>query len=503
MAATSAGMVARGNRVKPELNEILTRAVELMSEAVLLTEIENGHEKVIFVNHAFERLTGYSIEELEGQDAAILDLPDLKSLPQTLSFCEGNGLPEETFFCRKDGTSFLDRIHKSRYRIGNKLYTLQVHTDVTQQRETENRFVLAQKREAGSHLVSGLAHDFNNLLTAILVYSGLMAPKAKHDAQIQRYLGEIRGAAERGAQVVAELMNLGREDSAEPELIDLGELVRRSNDLLKRILREDVKLKVEVQSDLHRVRVHAGRIQQVLLNLGINAKDAMPKGGDFLLRISNQEPPQNGDEPTPETWVSIEVKDNGTGMDSDTCANLFKPFFSTKGKDRGNGLGLFTSRTIIEHYGGRISVESAIGKGTVFKILLPAVLPEKPSATAKATLLLVESEEAARRSLNAALSQRGYKVLPAANSNQALTVAQSYSGDIALLLASIHSPGTGGPKLGKEILKLRPEIKVLFMCPQNNGSHRPTENGRDFVKKPFSPSVLVHKIEEVLSKPAK
>lgn len=489
--------------MKPELNEILTRAVEVLSEAVLLTEIENGQERIIFVNHAFELLTGYSMEELEGRDPAILGGRDREGLPQALSFCEGGELPRETFLFRKNGTSFLGRIRKSRYRIGNKLYSVQLHADITQQRELENRFVLAQKREAGSHLVSGLAHDFNNLLTAILVYSGLMGPKVKQDAQVQRYLDEIRGAAERGAQVVAQLMNLGREDSAEPELIELGELVRQSDDLLKRILREDVRLKVEVQSDLHRVRVHAGRIQQVLLNLGINAKDAMPKGGDFLIRLSNQESPRDGDEPTPGNWVSIEVKDNGTGMDSDTCANLFKPFFSTKGKDRGNGLGLFTSRTIIEHYGGRISVESEIGTGTVFKILLPAVLPGKPSAAAKATLLLVESEETARRSLDAALSQRGYKVLPAANSNQALAVAQSYSGDIALLLANLYSPGAGGPKLGRKILKVRPEIKLLFMCRQNNGSRRPTENGGDFVKRPFSPSVLVHKIEEVLSKPAR
>lgn len=488
--------------MKAELNEIVTRAVEVFPEAVLLTEIENGQEKVIFVNHSFERLTGYSMEELEGQAPTILDGPDLESLRQVLSSCDGDEFPRETVLCRKNGTSFIDRIRKSRYRMGNKMYSLQVHTDVTQQREIENRFLLAQKREAGSHLVSGLAHDFNNLLTAILVYSGLMEPKVKDDAQGERYLGEIRGAAERGAQVVSELMNLGREDSAEPKLIDLGELVGQSNDLLKRILREDIRLKVEVQPELHRVRVPAGRIQQVLLNLGINAKDAMPQGGDFLIRLANQESPKDEDEPAQGNWVSIEVKDNGTGMDSDTCANLFKPFFSTKGKGRGNGLGLFTSRTIIEHYGGRISVESEIGKGTVFKILLPAVLPEKPSAAAKVTLLLVESEDAARRSLDATLSQRGYKVLPAANSDQALAVAQSYSGDIALLLANVHRPDAG-PNLEKKILKVRPEIKVLFMCPQNNGSHGPTENGGGFARKPFSPAVLFHKIEEIISKPVK
>jgi len=368
----------------------------------------------------------------------------------------------------------------------------------------ENRFVLAQKREASSHLVSGLAHDFNNLLTAILVYSGLMTPKLKDDPLLRRYTDEIRGAAEQGAQLVAELMNLGRGDSAEPELVDLGQLVGQTTDLLKRILGEDIRVKTQIQSDLLKVRVHAGRMQQVLLNLGINAKDAMPKGGDFFIRLSNQKSlPGQQDQSSLERCVSIEVQDSGTGMDGDTCTNLFKPFFSTKGKGKGTGLGLFTARTIIEHYRGRISVESEIGKGTVFKILLPAVSPEPTSAAAKATLLLVENKEAVRRSLGATLSQRGYKVLPAANSNQALAVAHSYSGKIALLLANIHTPGTGSPRLGKKILKVRPEIKLLFMGHRNNGSKRSVGSGRDFVKKPFSPSVLVHKIEEVLNRPSR
>ena len=490
--------------MKPELKKILDRAVVLLSEAVLLTEIKDGQERVIFANPAFERLTGYSAKELAGWDWAAICSPEPENLPQIPAFSAGDERQRERVLRRKDGTCFLDRISISKYAAGKKLYSLQVHADVTQEREIENRFVLAQKREASSHLVNGLAHDFNNLLTAILVYSGLMAPKLKDDAKLDRYLGEIRGAAEQGAQLVAELMNLGRADSAEPELVDLGQLVGQTTDLLRRILGEDVRLNTQIQPDLHKVRVHAGRIQQVLLNLGINAKDAMPRGGDLLIRLSNQKSlPGGKDQPALERCVSMEVRDSGTGMDGDTCASLFKPFFSTKGKGKGTGLGLFTARTIIEHYRGRIRGESESGKGTIFKILLPAVPADSTSAATKATLLLVENKEAVRRSLGATLSQRGYKVLPAANSNQALAVAHSYSGKIALLLANIHGPGTGGPKLGKRILKVRPEIKLLFMAHQNNGSRRSAENRRDFVKKPFSPSVLVHKIEEVLNRPSR
>ncbi|HEY6253376.1 MAG TPA: ATP-binding protein [Candidatus Angelobacter sp.] len=490
--------------MKPEIVEILACALQLLPEAVLLTEIEDGSERIIYLNQAFTGLTGYSIDDLREQALTALCDPETAISPQPQSPSSGQGLAWEIVLRRKDGTHFRDRIAANQCRIGSKLYSVQVHADVTHQREIENRFVLAQKREATGHLVSGLAHDFNNLLTAILVYSGLMAPKLKNDAKLERYMDEIRGAAEQGAQVVAELMNLGREDAAEPGLVDLGELVRQTSDLLKRILGEDIRLSTAVGPNLHKVRVHEGRIQQVLLNLGINAKDAMPRGGDLLIQLSNQKAPAVGSDPSPgSSYVVMEVKDSGTGMDGVTCASIFRPFFSTKGKGKGTGLGLFTARTIVEHYQGRISVDSEPGKGATFKIVLPAASSPVPPVNSKATLLLVEDEEASRRSLDATLSLRGYKVLPAADSSQALQVAQSYSGEIALLLANIRMPGAAGAKLGKEILKVRPEIKLLFMCGQNNGSHRFTGDGRDFLKKPFTPSVLVHKIEEVLNRPSK
>lgn len=487
--------------MKPETTDVLARAVQLLPEAVLLTEVQDGAERVIFANQAFERLTGYSAEDLIGQNPGVLSTLETKSLQGLQSSISDEAPLREAVVRRKDGTHFQDRITVSQYRINEKLYSVQVHTDVTQQKEIENRFVLAQKREATGHLVSGLAHDFNNLLTAILVYAGLMAPKLKDNAQLDRYLNEIRGAAERGAQVVAELMNLGREDTAEPGLVDLGELVTQTSDLLKRVLREDIQFRTAIAPNLHKVKVHEGRIQQVLLNLGINAKDAMPLGGDLLIQLSNQEGPAMETEPS--SYVLLEVKDSGTGMDSETCANVFKPFFSTKGKGKGTGLGLFTARTIIEHYRGRIWVESDPGKGANFKILLPAAPPVALPAGGKATLLLVEGEAMARQSLEATLSLRGYKVLPVADSNQALEVAQSFSGEISLMLATIRTSDVADIKLGTEILKIRPEIKLLFMCEQSNGAHRSTGDGSDFLDTPFTPSVLVHKIEEVLNKPAR
>jgi two-component system, cell cycle sensor histidine kinase and response regulator CckA len=370
--------------LKPEITEILACAVQLLPEAVLLTEIEAGLEKIIFVNQAFERLSGFTRDELAGQDLAMLYPPESRNLHcQSLPSC-GAQAASESVLHRKDGTPFQARITTSHWRQQERWYSVQVHADITQQKEIENRFLLAQKREATGHLVSGLAHDFNNLLTAILVYSGLMTPKLKDNPQLERYLAEIRAAAENGAQLVAELMNLGRQDAAQPMLADLGELILQTSDLLKRVLGEDIRFSTAIEPNLHKVKLQEGRIQQVLLNLGINAKDAMPKGGELLIRISNHRTSSAETELEPGSYVLVEVKDSGTGMDSETCGNIFKPFFSTKGRGKGTGLGLFTARTIVEHYHGRIFVESEPGKGATFKIFLPAADSAAPAIGAKA-----------------------------------------------------------------------------------------------------------------------
>jgi len=362
--------------VDREITEVLALGLKFLSEAVLLTETQSGLETVIFVNQAFERLSGYSLEELRERGLMLLrgsetDRQALRGLLHPSFVAEA--APLDIVLYKKDGTPFRDRVKVSTVETANKQYRVQVHSDVTQQKEIEKRFILAQKREATRHLVSGLVHDFNNLLTAILVYSGLMAPKVKGDAQLQRYVDEVHNSAERGGQLVAQLLNLGREAS-EPEMVDLRELVEENSDLLKRVLREDILLSIHAGPNLKRVRVHPGRIQQVLLNLAINARDAMPVGGELSIQLSNGEYPASAihTSSVPRSYVRLSVRDTGVGMDSETLTNIFKPFFTTKSKDKGTGLGLFVVRTIVEQYEGRIDTESEPGKGTTFTILLPA-----------------------------------------------------------------------------------------------------------------------------------
>lgn len=356
--------------VELEINEILALGLKLQAEAVLITEVRPGLEKVVFVNRAFEQLSGYPAEALAQAGLALLegqetDRSTLQRLLNPASETE-NG-PLEILLYKKDGTPFWDRIKIARMVVGDQAFHVQTHSDVTIPREIRNRFILAQKREATSHLVSGLAHDFNNLLTAILVYSGLMATKVKGDEQLQRYVAEVHHSAERGGQLVSQLLNLGRDEATDPELVKLEALVAENCDLLKRVLGEDRHLNVQVSPGLWKTRVHPGRIQQILLNLAINARDAMPGGGELLIQLANQEAPAAS-----KNYVQIVVRDSGTGMDEETMASIFKPFFSTKGKGKGTGLGLFVIRTIVQQYEGEIHVESKPGKGTAFTILLPA-----------------------------------------------------------------------------------------------------------------------------------
>lgn len=492
-----------------EIIQVLASAVQFLPVGVVLTEADPASpHKVIFANQAFERLSGYSFDELKEKGLALLqgEKTDHAVLERLLESSEEAGEPRDVLLYKKDGTPFWDRVSLSPRRIANALYYIQVHSDVTQQKATEEGFILAQKREVAGHLVSGLAHDFNNLLTAIMVYCGL-ADSKQGDAQLHHYLKEIHGSAERGAQLVAQLLNLGREDAAEPEMVNLRDLVDEMCDLLKRVLEEDIRLTVQSDADLWKVRVHPGRIKQVLLNLAINSRHAMPRGGDFVIQLLNHELRACPTFPDalPGRYVLLIVSDTGVGMDNQTLANLFKPFFSTKEKGQGTGLGLLMVRTIFGQYGGRIHVSSNPGQGTTFKILLPAAPETGPTSGGRATVLLVEDDDVVRRSLDATLSLRGYEVLVASTADEALKLSLTHKGEVQLLLTDLVMPSVNGADLAREIERIRPGIKVLFMSGYGNDPRRSgtqlegtLNQASNFIKKPFTPALLVEKIEELL-----
>ena len=365
-------------RAEIEISGLLASALTSLPEAVLLTEIRMDGQTIVFANESFQQLTGYRLAEIEGRDLMFLQGPetDKAALQRFLEASEdSNGGPLQVLLYNKAGVPFWDQVTARRLHCHGADYSIQVHADTTLQKEIQDQLVLSQKRETAGHLVSGIAHDFNNLLTAIMVYSGLMTPKVGPDAQ--RYLKEINASASRGAQLVAQLMDLGRQDKKEPEVINLAELLEEMQDLLKRILGENINLRIDAGENAGKVRLHPGRIQQVLLNLGINARDAMPHGGDLMISLSNLSLQQQDASRFPGAsageYAMLMIGDTGSGMDAETRANLFKPFFTTKAKGKGTGLGLFTVQAIIHQCDGHIYVESEPGEGSAFTILLPSM----------------------------------------------------------------------------------------------------------------------------------
>jgi len=470
-------------------------------------EATSGVGRIIFSNEAFQQLTGFALEEIRGQDMRFLRGPEtapavFEELMQNCATAEA--APVELVLHRKDQTGFFDRVTRKRVVVGERAFCIQVHTDISRQKEVENLLILAQRRETASHLVSGITHDFNNLLTAIMVYTGLMASKTDSDAQLSRYIDEIHAAAQRGAELVTQLLDVERQEVAEPVLLDPGELVRELHDLMQRVLGEHIKLRIEAESGLASIRASQGRLQQVLLNLGINARDAMPMGGDLVIRLANvQLEAASPDFPDVKAgnYVLFSVTDTGAGMEAETAASIFKPFFTTKERGKGSGLGLFTVATIVKQLMGHIQVESAPGQGTTFRILLPVAAGSEATPASRATLLLIEPVD---RSLGAILSAKGYQLLFAETVEEALRIASSHPGVIEMMIAGPMHDHPGGRNQIAEIVKIRPRMKVLWKNANevNSRAERVPPGPAVVLTETAASEMLLRKIEELLNQPS-
>ncbi|MBZ5524699.1 MAG: PAS domain-containing protein [Acidobacteriia bacterium] len=493
--------------MQSDITELLSSALRFLPEAVTLTEASDGVERIYFVNEAFEQLTGFALEEIKGQDMMFLQGPETDQ-PTFERLLHGSvaqeSSPLELILYRKNRTAFVDRVSLRRIVSAKAAFCVQVHSDISRQKEVENLLILSQKREAAGLLVSGITHDFNNLLTAIMVYSGLMASKTYGDSQLSRYIDEIHAAAQRGAELVTQLLDVERQEAAEPVLLDPGELVLEMRDLMQRVLGEHIRLRIERADRLATIKAPQGRLQQVLLNLGINARDAMPMGGNLVLRLANVTlKGESADFPEAPAgdYVLLSVTDTGTGMDAETIASIFKPFFTTKARGKGSGLGLFTVETIVKQIGGHIHVESALGEGTTFRILLPANAGVEATPASQATLLIMEPAD---HSLSAILSAKGYRILFAATVDEALRVANSHPGVIEIMIASQTKDRESGPDLVSEIRKIRPMMKVLLKCEDEVNSRAESfpPGQADFLTEIATPATLVRKIEELLNQPS-
>jgi len=385
-----------------------------------------------------------------------------------------------------------------------------------ERRRLEDQLLQAQRMEAVGQLAAGVAHDFNNVLTAVLGSSELLLLDTPVGSTTREEIEIIRDAATRAQDLIRQLLAFSARQVLQPVVLDLNALVDNVHKMLRRLIGEDITLAAMLAPGLGRVRADPGQLEQVLVNLAVNARDAMPGGGRLALTTANVdvEPPPPGADAggpvPPGRYVVLQVTDTGSGMDAITQARIFEPFFTTKPRGRGTGLGLATVYGVVRQSGGHIAVESAPGAGTTFRMYLPrvdaplaaATAPQRAAAAAgSGTILLVEDERLVRVLARKVLEQAGYRVLAAEGGAQALELARGHSGVIDLLLTDVVMPEMSGREVVRRLLQERPAVRVLYMSGYSDeavAQHGVLDAGTSFIAKPFTPTTLATKVREVL-----
>jgi PAS domain S-box-containing protein len=507
-----------------EMRALLAAIVESSNDAIVSQRLDGT---ITSWNGAAEKLFGYSAEQAVGKPVDLVVAPDRLVEERALLSSVASGARvdrHETLARRHDGTDVAVAISVAPIldASGNVIGASKSVRDLTEQRKvnaalrrTGDQLRQAQKMEAIGRLAGGIAHDFNNILSVILSYSAIgLADLSPTDAMTEG-LGEIQKAALRAADLTRQLLLFSRQQVVAPKLLDLNHLLAGMDKLLKRILGEDVELVSLPGPDLGRIFVDPGSVEQVIMNLVVNARDAMPMGGQLTLETRNVEldgdyPPEHlGAAPGPH--VMLAVSDTGVGMDLATQSRIFEPFFTTKEVGKGTGLGLATVLGIAEQAGGSVSVYSEPGRGSTFKVYFPRVeaeagasapTAERPSLRGSETVLLVEDQEQVRAVAYGILGRMGYHVVVAASAREALLLCEKHRGTIHLLLTDVVMPEMSGAELAKRVAPIRPEMKVLFMSGYTDDSivrHGVLESEMAFLSKPFTPESLARKVREVIN----
>jgi signal transduction histidine kinase len=397
-------------------------------------------------------------------------------------------------------------------------YAIERHGADEVLRQREDQLRQAQKMEAMGRLAGGVAHDFNNLLTAILGYSEIILMRLGQDHALRSYAEQICRAAERAAALTRQLMAFSRRQMLQPKVLDLNAVVTDLEGMLRRLIGEDIELITVLTPALGRVKADPGQLGQVIMNLVVNARDAMPYGGKLLIETTNVELDaayvRRRVDVQPGSYVMLAVSDTGQGMDAETQSRIFEPFFTTKAQGDGTGLGLATVYGIVKQSDGYIWVYSDPGLGTTFKIYLPqveeVVMPPEPSAPATRplqgleTVLVVEDEGEVRTLIGELLRQYGYTVLEARSGGEALLICEHHRGPIHLLVTDVVMPQMSGSELAERLTLLHPEMRVLYMSGYTNNAiahHGVLKPGAAFLEKPFTPEALARRVRDMLDPP--
>ncbi|HYK82143.1 MAG TPA: ATP-binding protein [Gemmatimonadales bacterium] len=523
--STQIAMVVERKRAEETLREQRRFLRQVIDANPSLIFVKDWDGKFTLVNQALADLYGGTVDGLIGKGDADFNRNReevehfLRDDRWVMSSAHPKFIPEETVTDATGNVRWFQTVKVPLVATsGGARQVLGVATEITHRKQLETQLAQAHKMEAVGRLAGGVAHDFNNLLTAMLGATDLLLQQLGPEHPGRDDADAVRQAALRAAELTRHLLAFSRQQVLAPRALDLNALISDIERMLRRLIGEHIELRTALAPGLGVVRADPGQLEQVVMNLAVNARDAMPRGGRLLIETANVEldagaRPQVPVIPGP--YVMLAVTDTGSGMDAATQVRIFEPFFTTKEMGKGTGLGLATVYGIVKQSGGYIWVDSEPGQGATFRIYLPrveaavepAVPAPQPSASFEGTetVLLVEDQADVRRATQKVLEGRGYRVLVAGDGAEALRVSEQHGGPIHLLLADVVMPGMSGRDVGLALAPARPEMKALYVSGYANASiiaDGALEPGLAFLQKPFTADALARKVREVLEAPA-
>jgi PAS domain S-box-containing protein len=505
-------------RAQQALREMEARFSAFMEHLPAMATIRDEEGRYVYVNRQFEVTYGLRLEEVRG-----VPLKDLFP-PETAAEFEANtqevlrlDRPQEFIETVTTPDGHLRELLAIKFPIRDpqgRRYIGVICTDLTDRRVLEAQLRQAQKMEAIGRLAGGIAHDFNNVLAVIIGYAELLLSRADLPCAYKAPLADVLQAGKRAASLTRQLLAFSRQEMIQPEVFDLDELVRNFQTMLQRLIGEDIELVLGALPERALVRADRGQIEQILMNLAVNARDAMPQGGTLMLELQNVQLPggltRDGEAIAEGAYVCLTVRDTGCGVDPQVLPHIFEPFYTTKGIGEGTGLGLATVYGIVRQHRGHLEAASEAGKGTTFRIYLPRQAqspsyvskePEPETPVGRETILVVEDEAMVRKLVCAVLRKGGYHVLEASTADDALRRCQEYAGEIDLLLTDVVMPGRSGRQLAVFAGARYPRIRVIYMSGYTDDAvvrYGVSAAQVHFLQKPFAPAVLARKVREVL-----
>ncbi|MBX7218987.1 MAG: response regulator [Blastocatellia bacterium] len=495
------------------------QAIQAASQGIIITDPTQPDNPIVYANDGFEQMTGYPLEVALGHNCRFLQGPntDLEAVARLrAAIAASRACTVEILNYRQDGTPFWNALSVNPVtdEQGTLKYFVGVQSDVTERKKLEEQLRQSQKLEAIGRLAGGVAHDFNNLLTVIISHSEQVVNLPEISPSIRKSVQAIREAGDRAAALTRQLLGFSRQTMLQPRVLDLNSIIANTAKMLVRLIGEDIQISTVLDPNLKPVKVDPTQLDQILINLAVNARDAMPYGGKLSIETANilfqEDATSSHLDCKAGLYVMLAITDTGCGMPPEILAHIFEPFFTTKEVGKGTGLGLAMVFGIVKQSEGTIHVYSEPGQGTTFKIYFPAMaaqaglpIPEtnEEEGLGSETILLIEDDEGVRQLVLTSLELYGYKVLAAQDGQEAFRIANAQAEPIDLVLTDIVMPHLNGPQVAKQLKMQFPHLKVLFMSGYTDDTvirHGLLEAQVAFIQKPFTPLSLTQKIRQVL-----